>query len=50
MIIGITEAAQDISFDGDGERAARRSSTSMLKDPAVASVGSYIGPAARRRR
>ena len=42
MIIGIAEAAQDISFPAMAS-GCRRSSASMLKDPAVASVGSQIG-------
>ena len=43
MIIGITEASQDISFPAMAERQQAVINT-VLQDPAVASVGSYIGP------
>ena len=42
MIIGITEAAQDISSPAMAERMQALVDT-VLKDPAVASVGAYIG-------
>jgi multidrug efflux pump len=43
MIIGVTEASQDISFPAMAERQQAVVNT-VLQDPAVASVGSYIGP------
>jgi hydrophobe/amphiphile efflux-1 (HAE1) family protein len=43
MITGITEASQDISFPAMAERQQAVINT-VLQDPAVASVGSYIGP------
>ena len=42
MIVGITEAAQDISFPAHVASASRRSSTSCSKDPAIASVGGEL--------
>jgi len=42
MIVGITEAAQDISFPAMAERQQAVIDT-VLQDPAVASVGSQIG-------
>ena len=42
MILGIAEAAQDISFPAMAERM-EACSIVVLKDPAVASVGSQIG-------
>lgn len=43
FIFGITEASQDISFPAMSERQQAVVDT-VLQDPAVASVGSYIGP------
>jgi hydrophobe/amphiphile efflux-1 (HAE1) family protein len=43
MITGITEASEDISFPAMAERQQAVVDV-VLKDPAVASVGSYIGP------
>jgi multidrug efflux pump subunit AcrB len=43
MIIGITEASQDISFPAMAERQQAVIDT-VVQDPAVASVGSQIGP------
>jgi HAE1 family hydrophobic/amphiphilic exporter-1 len=43
MITGITEASQDISFPAMAERQQAVINT-VLQDPAVASVGSQIGP------
>jgi hydrophobe/amphiphile efflux-1 (HAE1) family protein len=43
MITGITEASQDISFPAMAERQQAVANI-VLQDPAVASVGSYIGP------
>jgi hydrophobe/amphiphile efflux-1 (HAE1) family protein len=43
MITGITEASQDISFPAMAERQQAVVDI-VLQDPAVASVGSYIGP------
>jgi HAE1 family hydrophobic/amphiphilic exporter-1 len=43
MILGITEAAQDISFPAMVERQQAVVDI-VLQDPAVATVGSYIGP------
>ena len=43
MIIGVTEASQDISFPAMAERQQAVVNT-VLQDPAVASVGSYVGP------
>jgi hydrophobe/amphiphile efflux-1 (HAE1) family protein len=43
MILGITEAAQDISFPAMAERQQALMDT-VLKDPAVDSVSDYIGP------
>ena len=43
LIVGITEAAQDISFPAMAERQQALVDI-LLKDPAVASVGNYIGP------
>jgi hydrophobe/amphiphile efflux-1 (HAE1) family protein len=43
MIVGITEAGQDISFDAMSERTQAVINT-VLKDPAVFSVGAAIGP------
>ena len=43
MIIGITEAAQDISFPAMVERQQAVVDV-VLKDPAVESVSAYIGP------
>ncbi len=42
MIIGVTEAAQDISFEAMSERQQAVVNV-VLEDPAVASVGSQIG-------
>jgi hydrophobe/amphiphile efflux-1 (HAE1) family protein len=42
MIVGITEASQDISFPAMAERQQAVINT-VLQDPAVASVGSQIG-------
>ena len=44
MIIGVTEASQDISFPAMAERHAGCSSNTVLKDPAVASVGTHDRP------
>ncbi len=43
MILGITEAAQDISFPAMVERQQAVVNI-VLQDPAVATVGSYVGP------
>jgi HAE1 family hydrophobic/amphiphilic exporter-1 len=43
MILGIAEAAQDISYPAMAERMQEAVKT-VLKDPAVASAGSNIGP------
>ncbi len=43
LITGITESDQDISTDGLGQRQQQVADI-VLKDPAVASVASYIGP------
>ncbi|WP_454620735.1 efflux RND transporter permease subunit [Bradyrhizobium cenepequi] len=43
QIVGITEAAQDISFPAMSERQQALVDT-LLKDPAIDSVASYIGP------
>jgi hydrophobe/amphiphile efflux-1 (HAE1) family protein len=43
MITGITEASQDISFPAMAERQQAVADV-VLQDPAVASLGSYIGP------
>jgi HAE1 family hydrophobic/amphiphilic exporter-1 len=43
MITGITEASEDISFPAMAERQQAVANT-VLQDPAVASVGSNIGP------
>jgi HAE1 family hydrophobic/amphiphilic exporter-1 len=43
LITGITEAAQDVSTEGLGQRQQRVAAI-VQKDPAVASVASYIGP------
>jgi hydrophobe/amphiphile efflux-1 (HAE1) family protein len=43
MIVGIAEASQDISFPAMAERQQAVINT-VLQDPAVASVGSQIGP------
>jgi HAE1 family hydrophobic/amphiphilic exporter-1 len=43
FIFGITEASQDISFPAMSERQQAVVDT-VLQDPAIASVGSYIGP------
>jgi hydrophobe/amphiphile efflux-1 (HAE1) family protein len=43
LVTGITEAAQDVSTEGLGTRQAAITAI-ILKDPAVASVASYIGP------
>ena len=43
MITGITEASQDISFPAMAERQQAVANI-VLQDPAVASIGSYIGP------
>jgi hydrophobe/amphiphile efflux-1 (HAE1) family protein len=43
QITGITEAAQDISFPAMSERQ-RAIVNTLLKDPDIASVASYIGP------
>ena len=43
MITGITEASQDISFPAMAERQQAVANI-VLQDPAVASLGSYIGP------
>jgi hydrophobe/amphiphile efflux-1 (HAE1) family protein len=43
MILGITEAAQDISFPAMAERQQALMGV-VLKDPAVANVSDYIGP------
>jgi HAE1 family hydrophobic/amphiphilic exporter-1 len=43
MIVGITEAGQDISFDAMAERT-QAVITAVLKDPAVFSIGAAIGP------
>ena len=43
QIVGITEASQDISFSAMSERQQALVGI-LLKDPAVASVASYIGP------
>ncbi|MDR3512242.1 MAG: efflux RND transporter permease subunit [Caulobacteraceae bacterium] len=43
LIAGITESAQDISTDGLAERQTELTDI-ILRDPAVASVASYIGP------
>jgi HAE1 family hydrophobic/amphiphilic exporter-1 len=43
FIFGITEASQDISFPAMSERQQAVVDT-VLQDPAVASVGSFIGP------
>jgi multidrug efflux pump len=43
QIVGITEAAQDISFPAMSERQQALVDI-LLKDPAIQSVASYIGP------
>ena len=43
LILGVTEAAQDVSPDGMASHAAAGDRRWSLKDPAVASVGAYIG-------
>ncbi len=43
LVTGITEAAQDVSTEGLGARQAAVTAI-ILKDPAVSSVASYIGP------
>ena len=43
LIMAITEAAPDVSSDGLGGRQLQLTDI-ILKDPAVASVASYIGP------
>ena len=43
MIIGIAEAAQDISYPAMADRMEAVLDP-VLKDPAVASVGASIGP------
>ncbi|WP_342731563.1 efflux RND transporter permease subunit [Bradyrhizobium sp. B117] len=43
QIVGITEAAQDISFPAMSERQQAIVNI-LLKDPAIQSVASYIGP------
>src|SRR5205807_7629621 len=43
LISGISEAAEDISTEGLGERQQAVTAI-ILKDPAVDSVASYIGP------
>ncbi len=43
LVTGITEAAQDVSTEVLGTRQAAITAT-ILKDPAVSSVASYIGP------
>jgi hydrophobe/amphiphile efflux-1 (HAE1) family protein len=43
LIMAITEAASDVSSNGLGERQVQLTDI-ILKDPAVASVASYIGP------
>ncbi|MCA1452591.1 efflux RND transporter permease subunit [Bradyrhizobium sp. BRP22] len=43
QIVGITEASQDISFPAMSERQQALVDT-LLKDPAIDSVASYIGP------
>jgi multidrug efflux pump subunit AcrB len=43
LIMAITEAASDVSSDGLGERQVQLTDI-ILKDPAVESVASYIGP------
>jgi hydrophobe/amphiphile efflux-1 (HAE1) family protein len=43
MITGITEASEDISFPAMAERQ-QAAANIVLQDPAVASVGSYVGP------
>ncbi|SHG17895.1 multidrug efflux RND transporter permease subunit [Bradyrhizobium erythrophlei] len=43
FIFGITEASQDISFPAMSERQQAVVDT-VLQDPAIASVGSFIGP------
>lgn len=43
QIVGITEASQDISFPAMAQRQQALVNT-LLKDPAIASVASYIGP------
>jgi HAE1 family hydrophobic/amphiphilic exporter-1 len=43
MIAGITEAAQDVSTGGLSERQ-QAATDILLKDPAIATVASYIGP------
>ena len=42
LMLGVTEAAQDISPDGMAAMQQKVIGT-VLKDPAVASVGAYIG-------
>src|SRR6202021_2658419 len=43
FIFGITEASEDISFPAMSERQQAVVDT-VLQDPAIASVGSFIGP------
>ena len=43
QIVGITEASQDISFPAMAQRQQALVNT-LLKDPAIDSVASYIGP------
>jgi multidrug efflux pump subunit AcrB len=43
MITGITEASEDISFPAMAERQ-QAAANIVRQDPAVASVGSYVGP------
>ena len=49
MIVGITEAAQDISFPAMVERQQALMDI-VLKDPAIARLAPISAPAARRRR
>jgi hydrophobe/amphiphile efflux-1 (HAE1) family protein len=43
LLSGVTQAGQDISTDGMARRQVEIDET-VLKDPAVASIASYIGP------
>src|SRR5260221_8728087 len=43
QLMGITEAAQDISFPAMAQRQQALVNI-LLKDPAIDSLGSYIGP------
>ena len=47
VIMGSTEASQDISFPSDGGSAARVAKI-VLDDPAVATLGSFIGSGGRQ--